>query len=83
VLVDYDVFVNVPQPSAQDPVQRTTVYSIAGVDFRLKRGSAVADHGVFIPNVTEGFTGAAPDLWAPDVGQQRPHYGPRCVPRWQ
>jgi hypothetical protein len=83
VLVDYDVFVNVPQPSAQDPMQRTTVYRIAGVDFRLKPGSAAVDRGVFIPNVADGFTGVAPDLGALEVGQQPPHYGPRYVPHWQ
>jgi hypothetical protein len=83
VLLDYDVFVNVPQLNAQDPVQRTTVYSIADVDFRLKPGSAAVDRGTNIPNVTDGFTGLAPDLGALEVGKPLPHYGPRYVPHWQ
>jgi hypothetical protein len=83
VLVDYDVFMNVPQLNAQDPVQRTTVYSVANVDFRLKPGSAAVDRGINIANVTDGFTGLAPDLGALEVGKPVPHYGPRYVPHWQ
>lgn len=83
ILVDYDVFVNVPRLNAQDPVQRTTVYSPATLDFRLRAGSAAIDRGMVIPNVTDGFTGAAPDLGALEAGQPVPHYGPRFAPHWQ
>jgi len=30
-----------------------------------------------VPNVTDGFTGRAPDLGALEVGQPTPVYGPR------
>jgi hypothetical protein len=83
VLVDYDIFVNVPQLNAQDPVQRTTVFDITGVDFRLKPNAVAVDRGAVIPNVTDGYTGQAPDLGALEVGQPVPHYGPRYVPHWQ
>jgi len=32
---------------------------------------------VTLPNVTDGFTGQAPDLGALEFGQAPPHYGPR------
>jgi hypothetical protein len=83
VLVDYDVFVNVPMLNAQDPVQRTTVYPRAGLDFTLRPGSAAVDRGMVIPNVTDGYTGAAPDLGALERGVPVPHYGPRFTPHWQ
>jgi len=83
VLVDYDVFVNVPQMNAQDPVNRTTVVPRTGLDFSLRAGSAAVDRGVFIPNVTDVFTGAAPDLGALERGLPVPQYGPRFVPHWK
>jgi len=84
VLVDYDVFVNVPMLNAQDPVQRTTVYPRAGLDFSLRGGpNAAVDRGVVIPNVTDGFTGAAPDLGALERGVPPPQYGPRFTPHWK
>ncbi len=30
-----------------------------------------------LPNVTDGFTGEAPDLGALELGQPVPHYGTR------
>jgi hypothetical protein len=30
-----------------------------------------------LPNITDGFTGAAPDLGALEVGQPLPTWGPR------
>jgi hypothetical protein len=30
-----------------------------------------------LPNVTDGFSGKAPDLGAIELGQPMPHYGPR------
>jgi len=32
---------------------------------------------VVIPNVTDNFTGSAPDLGALETGVALPHYGPR------
>jgi hypothetical protein len=35
------------------------------------------DAGVAIPNITDGFSGKAPDLGAYEVGAPAPQYGPR------
>ena len=77
VLVDYDVFVNVPKLDAQDDGTVQKVYKAEAFDFRLKPGSAAVDRGTNLPNVTDGFAGRAPDLGALEVGQTPPHYGPR------
>jgi hypothetical protein len=47
------------------------------LDFRLRPGSAAVDRGAFIANVTDDYTGNAPDLGALELGQPVPHYGPR------
>ena len=72
-LVDYDIFVNVKQPDLSDP-QR--LYDPAVLDFTLRAGSAAIDAGTVLPNITDGFTGRAPDLGALERGRQVPHYGP-------
>ena len=80
VLVDYNVFVNVPRYDMRNnPADKTTVIDPAalGVDFSLKPGSAAIDKGTFIPNVTDDYTGAAPDLGALEQGRPLPHWGPR------
>jgi hypothetical protein len=77
VLVDYDIFMNVPQLDAQDASTVQKVYKAESLDFRLKPGSAAVDRGTVLPNVTDGFTGRAPDLGALEVGQAPVHYGPR------
>jgi hypothetical protein len=77
VLVDYDVFVNVPKLDAKDLLRVQRLYKAEDMDFRLKPGSAAIDRGVVIQTVTDGFTGRAPDLGALEVGQPLPIYGPR------
>jgi hypothetical protein len=77
VLVDYDVFINVPKLDAQDKKNVQKLYKADDFDFRLRPGSAAIDRGVILPNVTDGFTGKAPDLGALEAGQAPPHYGPR------
>jgi hypothetical protein len=77
VLVDYDVFVNVPKLDARDTKNVQKLYKAEDFDFRLKPGSAAIDRGVILPNVTDGFTGQAPDLGALEAGQAPVHYGPR------
>jgi hypothetical protein len=72
-LVDYDVFVHVTPPDLRDARR---LYEPANFDFRLEPGSAAVDTGTMLPNVTDGFTGAAPDLGALELGQPLPHYGP-------
>jgi hypothetical protein len=76
VLVDYDVFVNVPKLD-RDPKTVQRLYNFRDYDFRLRPGSAAIDRGVVIPNVNDGFTGSAPDLGALEAGQPLPTYGPR------
>jgi hypothetical protein len=77
VQVDYDVFVNVPRLDAQDRKTVQKVYKAEDFDFRLKPNSAAVDKGTALPNVTDGFSGSAPDLGALELGQPVPHYGPR------
>jgi hypothetical protein len=77
VVLDYDVFVNVPRLDAKDMKTVQKLYKASDYDFRLKPGSAAVDKGVAIPNVTDGFAGRAPDLGALEVGQAPPIYGPR------
>ena len=77
VLVDYDIFVNVTKLDAKDLATVQRLYKAEDFDFRLKPGSAAVDRGVALPNVTDGFTGQAPDLGALEVGRPVPVYGPR------
>lgn len=77
IAVDYDVFVNVPRLNAQDLANIQKVYKAEDLDFRLKPEAVAIDRGIELPNVTDGFTGRAPDLGAFEVGQAAPHYGPR------
>jgi hypothetical protein len=77
IAVDYDIFVNVPSLDAQDLTKVQKLYKAEDFDFELKPGSAAIDRGVNLPNVTDGFTGRAPDLGALELGQTPPHYGPR------
>jgi hypothetical protein len=46
-------------------------------DLRPAAGSKALDVGVVLPNVTDGYRGAAPDLGAYEHGEELPHYGPR------
>jgi hypothetical protein len=77
VLLGDDVFVNAPLPDRADP-QR--LYRPADFDFRLKPGSTAVDRGVELPTITDGYSGAAPDLGAYELGSEPPHYGPRTWP---
>ncbi len=77
LLVDYDIFVKVTMPDADDP-QR--LYSPEDFDFRLKPGSAAIDAGVALPSINDNFSGRAPDFGAREFDRPAPHYGPRSVP---
>jgi hypothetical protein len=74
VEVDNTIFQNVPMPNAKS---KGCIYQVAGYDFRLKPSSKAVDAGCVLPNVTDNYSGKAPDLGALEVGQQAPHYGPR------
>jgi hypothetical protein len=43
----------------------------------LKAGCTAVDAGLVLPNINDGFTGAAPDLGAFELGHPDPSYGPR------
>lgn len=77
VVVDYDVFADVPQLDALDNSSLQNIYEASDFDFRLRRNSAATNAGTEIPNVTDGFNGGAPDLGALETGEDPPHYGPR------
>jgi len=47
------------------------------VDLTLAANSGAVDRGVYLPNINDGFTGAAPDLGALERGCPIPIYGPR------
>ncbi len=50
---------------------------LPSADLRIRAGSPVENAGVVIPNVTDGFTGSAPDIGAYEIGVPLPVYGPR------
>jgi hypothetical protein len=77
VLVGYNSFMNVPQLDGHDVKTVQRLYDPKDLDFRLKRGSTPIDRGTRLPNVTDGYSGSAPDLGAVEYGQELPHYGPR------
>jgi hypothetical protein len=74
VMFDPSGFVRFTMPDDRD---MSRMYSANGYDLRLKRGSAAVDKGRVLPNVTDGYTGAAPDIGAYELGGELPHYGPR------
>jgi hypothetical protein len=53
------------------------LYDAKDLDFQLKPGAAAVDKGGVIPNVTDGYSGNAPDLGALELDRPLPHYGPR------
>ena len=77
MLVDYDVFLNVPKLDAQERRPCKSSTSAGDFDFRLRPGSAAVDRGTALANVTDGFAGRAPDLGALELGAPLPVYGPR------
>ncbi len=74
VLVDYDIFQNVRKA---DPEKPGEVFFAKDFDFRLKPGSKAVDAGCALPNITDGFTGGAPDLGALEIDAPEVVYGPR------
>ena len=74
ILIDWNVFAGAAPPSSTD---FTAVYDPSQVNLTLAPRSAAIDAGMVIPNVTDGFSGKAPDLGAYEFGQPLPHYGPR------
>ncbi len=74
VLVDYDIFENVPALTTESPGR---LYDPQDSDFRLRAGSKAIDVGMILPNINDGYRSRLPDLGAYEYGQAVPHYGPR------
>ena len=74
IMLEENVFENVPMP---DPGMKGHIYQVHGYDFRLRPSSKAVDAGCVLPNVTDDFSGKAPDLGALERGRGTPHYGPR------
>jgi len=72
-----DIFMKVTKLDAKDLATVQRLYDAKDFDFSLRPGSAAVDRGVELPNITDGFTGQAPDLGALEVGRPVPVYGPR------
>jgi len=72
LLVDYDIFVN-----ARPPEQGQTWHP-GECDLRLREGCEAVDAGVALPQITDAFTGKAPDLGCYELESEPPHYGPRA-----
>ncbi len=70
VKVDMSVFNNVAFPVQPVPEREVA-------DLRPRAGTAVVDRALRLPNINDGFHGAAPDIGAYEVGDPLPHYGPR------
>ncbi|MCC7174082.1 MAG: hypothetical protein IT159_02715 [Bryobacterales bacterium] len=49
---------------------------LSGETDAVLTGFRAIDAGVVLPGVNDGFTGAAPDLGALELGAPEPHYGP-------
>ena len=59
------------------PADKNEKMPIALNDLRLAAGSPAIDKGEVLPNVSDGFRGAAPDIGAFELEDPLPHYGPR------
>ena len=80
VLVDYDVFVNVPRLDAQDRETVQKVYKAEDFDFRLKPGSAAVDRGRRAAERHRRVRRARRRISARSKwGSRAPHYGPRTA----
>jgi hypothetical protein len=69
--VDYDIFVKAGAP------QEGKTYTPSDYDLRLRPNAACLDRGLSLPQVTDKYRGAAPDLGCYELGQAMPVYGPR------
>ena len=71
------MFESLRPPATPDSSRPGRPYDAVDLNFRLRSGSKAVDAGVRLPNVNDGFAGAAPDLGAYELGQPPPVYGPR------
>lgn len=59
------------------PTDVAEQFAIEVNDLRLSRQSDAIDKGEVLPNINDGFAGAAPDLGAYELGAELPRYGIR------
>jgi hypothetical protein len=71
LLADYDIFVDAGPP------EKGKTYEPGGYDLRLRKNANVIDAGTTLPQITDNFTGEAPDLGCYELGRETPYYGPR------
>ena len=71
IMADYDIFVKAGPP------EQGRSYEPPDYDVRLHEGANVVDAGIALAQVTDGFSGKAPDLGCYELGQEPPYYGPR------
>ena len=71
MMADYDIF------RKAGPPEKGKTYEPDDYDLRLKKGTKVIDAGIALAQITNGFTGKAPDLGCYELGRETPHYGPR------
>ena len=71
MLADYDIFVKAGPP------EQGKSYEPNDYDLRLNKHAKVVDAGVALAQITDGFTGKAPDLGCYELDQKPPRYGPR------
>lgn len=81
ILVNFDDFVNIPNPwskdSSRSSIIRNAPEDITRMDFSPKAQSPVVDAGKRIDGINDDFKGKAPDIGAVEQGQPPVHYGPR------
>lgn len=70
-MVDFSIFQNAA------PAELGKSYIPSEVDFRLTAANVAVDAGIPLPNINEGFSGAAPDLGAIEAGAPMFPVGPR------
>ncbi len=69
--VTFDIFLDAAAP------RPGKTYHPDDYDLRLQPASKAVDAGLFVPQVSQGFSGSAPDLGCYEQGQQMTPYGPR------
>ena len=82
VLIDSPVVFRKASLLPQDPAGGLGVErSVDGMDFRLAAGSAAIGAGKVLPNINDGFAGAAPDIGAFQSNQKPTQWGARPYDR--
>ncbi len=69
--VDYDAFVTAGPP------EKGKSYGPSDYDLRLQRDAGVVDAGTVLAQITDGFTGKAPDVGCYELDRKPHRYGPR------